>query len=403
MVKKILFVVPRMPGIGGIESSLINLLNTISKDENLEIDLCVLANQIKKREQIPKNVKIIPGSKFYEYSLTNFHENKKKFSISKKIANIFVKLIEKTFGINFVCKLGIRMLKFDSKYDIAVSYTNDIYKNERMIAGGANDVVVKKVECSKKIAWVHNYLNREGISRDIALQTYSHFDSIVNVSYDSKKEFDSIVPELTSKSFVVYNMFDIESIKELALEEQDVIKSKENIFNIVTVSRISRKQKRIDKILEVVKELNKNPDIKNKVRWYLVGSGQDMDFINEMIISNRLEKQIILLGQQDNPYKFVNRADILVLVSDYESYGMVIKEALILDTPVVSTSFSAAKEVLENGLNGIICSFDENSISNSIIEIMNRDRLSSLKKYIQNNPVNNLESIKQFYSLINDL
>ena len=44
-----------------------------------------------------------------------------------------------------------------------------------------------------------------------------------------------------------------------------------------------------------------------------------------------------LLGFNKNPYAWMKHAKLLVLSSDYEGFGMVLVEALALNTPVVST------------------------------------------------------------------
>ena len=63
---KILFSVVVLKGIGGIESSLLNLLNNLSESE-YDIDLCVIGNYISGVTQIPDYVNVIKGNKIIEY------------------------------------------------------------------------------------------------------------------------------------------------------------------------------------------------------------------------------------------------------------------------------------------------------------------------------------------------
>jgi glycosyltransferase involved in cell wall biosynthesis len=54
--------------------------------------------------------------------------------------------------------------------------------------------------------------------------------------------------------------------------------------------------------------------------------------INEL----KLKDKVILLGWQINPYKWINKAKLLLLTSDYEGLPTVLIESLICRTPVVS-------------------------------------------------------------------
>ena len=58
-------------------------------------------------------------------------------------------------------------------------------------------------------------------------------------------------------------------------------------------------------------------------------------------------------GPRDNPYKYLARARVFVMTSNYESYPTVINEALILNVPVVSNDIPSAYEMLTPG-NGLI-------------------------------------------------
>ena len=58
-------------------------------------------------------------------------------------------------------------------------------------------------------------------------------------------------------------------------------------------------------------------------------------------------------GPRDNPYKYLAKASVFVLTSNYESYPTVINEVLILNVPVVSNDIPSAHEMLTPG-NGLI-------------------------------------------------
>ena len=62
-----------------------------------------------------------------------------------------------------------------------------------------------------------------------------------------------------------------------------------------------------------------------------------------------------------------------------EGYGIVIKEALLLKTKVLTTDITGPKEILENGKFGIIVPNDDDSIKYKMKEIL--DNKKEYKKY----------------------
>jgi D-inositol-3-phosphate glycosyltransferase len=69
-----------------------------------------------------------------------------------------------------------------------------------------------------------------------------------------------------------------------------------------------------------------------------------------------LAERVTFVGRVDHeelPY-FYTAADVLVVPSVYESFGMVALEALACGTPVVATRVGAMEELLGNGLNGCL-------------------------------------------------
>ena len=60
-----------------------------------------------------------------------------------------------------------------------------------------------------------------------------------------------------------------------------------------------------------------------------------------------LEETVILLGKQDNPYKYLAQMDLYALTSIYESYPTVINEALVLNIPIISNDIPSIYEMID--------------------------------------------------------
>lgn len=79
-----------------------------------------------------------------------------------------------------------------------------------------------------------------------------------------------------------------------------------------------------------------------------------------------LEDYFTLTGPLDNPYGVMRRADAVCVLSDHESWSMVITEAKALGVPVIATRTSGALEQIEDGKNGVLCGFSDEEITESL-------------------------------------
>jgi glycosyltransferase involved in cell wall biosynthesis len=394
MKKKILFVVPILSGIGGIETSLINLVNNIDK-EKYSVDICVYGNYIAFPERIPSSVKIIPGTKEMEYTFVPLKKLSKELHGFSKVYLYIIKAIKSKFGIQKVLRLVKHKYIFDN-YDVAISFANDAVLNGQFVGGG-NEIVADCVNADKKLGWIHNEPYRCGCTRDYYENIYRKFDYVVNVSSACKDMFDKIAPMLINKSKYVYNTFDIETIKRKSITDANPLQ--EGIFNIVTVSRMENNQKRIDRAIETCEILVHN-GISN-FHWTMIGDGPDLDYIKKLCKEKNISEYMTFTGKLSNPYPYIFSADVMVQPSDFEAYSMVLQEALILNTPLIVTNYPSASEAVNDGVNGYIVKKDAQEIAEKILKLLKEPKeLKRLNDNIANNPFTNDVAMKQFYSLL---
>ena len=112
--------------------------------------------------------------------------------------------------------------------------------------------------------------------------------------------------------------------------------------------------------------MNKGLDI----RWYIVGYGGDEALIREQIQATGMEEYFILLGKQMNPYPYIQTCDIYVQPSRYEGKAVTVREAQILQKPVVITQFPTAHSQLTDGVDGIIVPNDIEGAAQGIADFI---------------------------------
>ena len=88
----------------------------------------------------------------------------------------------------------------------------------------------------------------------------------------------------------------------------------------------------------------------------ILGDGAERGLIENKIHDLDLKENIFLAGWVDDPLVYFKLADLFILSSDYEGFGMVIAEAMSQGLNVVSTDCkSGPSEILNNGSLGFLC------------------------------------------------
>ena len=68
----------------------------------------------------------------------------------------------------------------------------------------------------------------------------------------------------------------------------------------------------------------------------IIGSGQDRSKLEKLVTTLGLDGRVQFLGQLENPYPWMRAAELFVLSSRYEGFGLVMAEAHVCGTPVVA-------------------------------------------------------------------
>lgn len=227
------------------------------------------------------------------------------------------------------------------KYDVEIAFFHG--KAVDIIGGSTN----KK---AKKIAWVHNNLERlnEGRNPERTKEFYRKICNIVCVSQASRESFIEKVGD-TGSIRVIYNPLPAEEIRQKAetAPEETVPRAP---FHIVMVARYHL-PKGFQRLIEAVAQLkNEGKDLSLS----LVGEGEQEDVIRGFIRENSAEDYIFIVSGENNPYPYIKNADLLVCASFKEGYNLTLAEAMILGTPVLSTDCAGPKEILDGGKYGML-------------------------------------------------
>ena len=347
MNKKKIFFAAQNLNIGGVQKAFINYIKKLSKSEEYEITVFSFAGGALT-DKLPEDVKLKLGGRLLRLSATPFNDIKEKGGITDIFLRIFITAIAKIVGANTFYRLCFKKQK--KKYDTAVSYFTDTPSG--VFNKGTNLYVSEFTEASVKEAFIHTDPVFGGFDMEYCRKIYKPFDKIVCVSDAVREKFNAMLPEYAYKTETRHNVFDEEEIQTLSLEFIPFEKSK---FDIVTVARVDNASKRIDGIIDICSRLKKMGV--SGFKWRIVGDGPDKN--KDILLANRMgvDDVIIFEGEKANQYPYIEKSDLFALFSAYEGYPLVIGEAMILKTPILTTNYAAAKEQIPKD-RGIIAESD---------------------------------------------
>ena len=313
--------------VGGVESVLIRTLDKLSKYKDIEVSLITYVD--------------IKTPVYREYF--------------KKHPQIKLRSL-------YPCKwLGTRLPHF-FLWRILIHFMRDIYRNLRrpwVLKKLKNvDVFIdyhdfgfhdelKYIKNAKKIAWFHSSINTF-INRDF-IKYLKYYDNMVVLTEDFKNDFIIKYPKYADKINQIYNLIDIEQIKDKAKEKTTKI----NRDYFVCVSRLTP-DKDIETVLrafDMFWQENKKPDIK----MVFVGSGNWESHYQSIANCLSAKNQFIFTGAMSNPFCFMKNARANILSSYSEGMGLVLIESMIVGTiNIASNCKCGPREVLLDGRAGLL-------------------------------------------------
>ncbi len=86
----------------------------------------------------------------------------------------------------------------------------------------------------------------------------------------------------------------------------------------------------------------------------IYGEGPERPQIESLIQRLTLDRRVTLHGSIDGPAAALSGIDLLVLPSDAEGFGLVLIEAMAAAVPVIGTNVPGIRDVIEDGVNGIL-------------------------------------------------
>lgn len=349
---------------GGVTRTLFELLKHIDYSK-YDVTLMVMDLDKSVLQYVPDEVKVVStGGCFQSCSAASIIKEKLKHGrLLFVLSYLSDLLLFRLTGDNYRHQGWItrHMEKQQESYDVAISYA--------MMNSIVNKYVIDNVKAGKKIMWCHTDISLYKDNYTAGLERlYLQYDRINCVSGYCLRTLAEKYPRLKGKLAVAYNFIDRDAITEAASAAPDVdIPAGKTV--LCTVSRISR-EKGTDILVDAAGMLR---DSGFDFVWWVIGAEFDEEFsrrIKEKISDRGLSGTVLLLGEKNPPYAFMNACDIYVQPSRFEGFCTTTNEAKVLFKPVVTTRVSGADEQFTDGVNGLITEISAQAVYEAVSELM---------------------------------
>ena len=159
-------------------------------------------------------------------------------------------------------------------------------------------------------------------------------DLIVCNSRQESEYLIQAAPHLRDKVRTIYNILDIDQIHRLCEVPPDsaIEAFMEGRRCIISSGRLVD-QKGLNNLLKAFSILAEED---SDIRLILIGEGELREKIEQLVYDLHLHNKVLLPGFQDNPFRYIARADVFALSSFYEGFPNSLVEAMACGTPVVA-------------------------------------------------------------------
>ena len=169
----------------------------------------------------------------------------------------------------------------------------------------------------------------------------------------SKGVADDLVAEFgvaASRIQIVHNPVDLELIAQAVREPIDPAFECDWTHPVIVAAGRLADAKNYPLLIDAMAVLREHVP----ARLFILGTGEMEPSLRQRIAERNLSDAVVLCGFQSNPWKYIARADVFALTSQYEGFGNVLVEAMACGVAVVATRSPGTLEIVSVGIDGLL-------------------------------------------------
>ncbi len=232
------------------------------------------------------------------------------------------------------------------------------------------------------------------------VEAYKNASCILPRSFWLKEKIKKTIPDIKQPVEIIYSGVPLEITEENEKTERTFNSKKAKI--ICASSLIERKN--IKNLILAYKKLKKKHP---KVTLEIIGEGPLREKLEILNIKNKLDVKFLGQLSKEDVFKKMKEADIFILPSKNETFGMVYMEALSFGMAVCCTKNSGIDGIIEDTKNGYLLKPNKKGIYETLNKILSikpkqflevsKNALTTAKMFSYENSIKNyLEKIELF-------
>ncbi len=194
------------------------------------------------------------------------------------------------------------------------------------------------------------------VSNDLKEDTYKHFKIVKNIE-------------------VIPNFIDLERFKKQKKDHFKTAICPDGEKLVVHTSNF-RKVKRVEDVVKIFRNIRN----KTKAKLLLVGDGPERNNIENLSRDLEICDDVRFLGKLEAVEEVLSVADLFLMPSEKESFGLAALEAMACQVPVISTNTGGLPELMIDGQTGYMSDVgDIENMSVNALKILSNENLPSFK------------------------
>jgi N-acetyl-alpha-D-glucosaminyl L-malate synthase BshA len=200
-------------------------------------------------------------------------------------------------------------------------------------------------------------------------------DGVTSVSEDLKKEtYQSF--KITNEIEVIPNFIDLEKFKKQKKDHFKKAICPQGEALIVHTSNF-RKVKRVNDVIKVFYNIHK--EIPSKL--LLIGDGPERSVAESMARDLAISDAVRFLGKLEAVEEVLSVADLFLMPSEKESFGLAALEAMACEVPVISSNTGGLPELQVQGVTGFMSNVgDVEDMTRNALFVLDKTNLPKFKE-----------------------
>jgi len=313
----IAFYIPVL-NVGGAEKVVINLLNSISLRQLDKLSLITDKDNSSWLKELSPDIDIV-------------HLSANKNSLQR---------------LN-----SLRRIVKENKFDIVVSHLthSNIHCLLLRLVLNFRLLIVEHSITSEYLRSLGAITNM--IKSTLVKSLFGLADKIVCVSQSTQIDLIKNFNINASKCEIIFNPMNFDEISALSKipipqDVKEFIGARDILVSVGRVEKVKNHASLVYNLKNLLSDRN--------YVLLIVGDGTERVSVQKVINELNLTNNVLMIGFDSNPYRYIASSKCLLHASSFEGFGLVLLEAIYLQTAVVTKNFTAAFEVLDNGRLGVI-------------------------------------------------